>query len=143
MPNERGSAGNTMTAPSGMQQWEQELADEIPSAPPLLSNRVFWRRVELALRSSAAVAAVLAVNYLTDQTWLPAGNLAAAFAVVTCGGGSIGSALNLANIEAMLQHADATGRVNFQTFKRIVLHGLRTDKNAAPKSPPLQPTEGE
>ncbi len=102
MPKERGSAGNTMTAPSGMQQWEQELADEIPSAPPLLSNRVFWRRVELALRSSAAVAAVLAVNYLTDQTWLPAGNLAAAFAVVTCGGGSIGSALNLANIEAML-----------------------------------------
>ena len=29
------------------------------------------------------------------------------------------------NIEAMLQHADASGRVNFQTFKRVVLHGLK------------------
>ena len=56
---------------------------------------------------------------------------------------SLDGQMEVANIEAMLQHADATGRVNFQTFKRIVLHGLRTDKNAAPKSPPLQPTEGE
>ena len=56
---------------------------------------------------------------------------------------SLDGQMEVANIEAMLQHADATGRVNFQTFKRIVLHGLRTDKAAAPKSPPLQPTEGE
>ena len=32
----------------------------------------------------------------------------------------------MANIEAMLAHADATGRVNFQTFKRVVLHGLKS-----------------
>merc|ERR1719327_1022929 len=30
------------------------------------------------------------------------------------------------DIDQMLQHADATGRVNYQTFKRIVLHGLKT-----------------
>jgi len=29
------------------------------------------------------------------------------------------------NIEAMLQHADASGKVNFQVFKRVVLHGLK------------------
>ena len=39
--------------------------------------------------------------------------------------------MEIKNIEAMLQHADATGKVNFQTFKRIVLHGLKST-NAAP-----------
>ena len=31
--------------------------------------------------------------------------------------------------ERLQAHADATGRVNFQTFKRVVLHGLKKEKN--------------
>jgi Ca2+-binding EF-hand superfamily protein len=33
--------------------------------------------------------------------------------------------MTLDNIEVMLQHADQSGKVNFQTFKRIVLHGMK------------------
>ena len=33
-------------------------------------------------------------------------------------------------IEQMLQHADASGRVNFQTFKRILMTGLKTSKTS-------------
>ena len=29
------------------------------------------------------------------------------------------------NVTEMLNHADASGRVNFQTFKKIVFHGLK------------------
>jgi serine/threonine protein kinase len=34
------------------------------------------------------------------------------------------------SIMDMLQHADASGRVNFQVFKRIVLHGLKTSASS-------------
>ena len=33
--------------------------------------------------------------------------------------------MTVESIEQMLQHADASGRVNFQTFKSVVLHGLK------------------
>jgi len=54
------------------------------------------------------------------------------------------------SIENMLQHADASGRVNFQTFKRIVLHGLKGSATSpaqivsqvASKSKSFGPTAG-
>ena len=36
--------------------------------------------------------------------------------------------MTVESIEQMLQHADASGRVNFQTFKSVVLHGLKATK---------------
>ena len=38
---------------------------------------------------------------------------------------SLDGQMDAASIESMLQHADASGRVNFQVFKRVVLHGLK------------------
>merc|ERR1719409_821497 len=36
--------------------------------------------------------------------------------------------MNIESITKMLEHADETGKVNFQTFKSVVLHGLKATK---------------
>ena len=38
--------------------------------------------------------------------------------------------MSVESIEKMLQHADASGRVDFQVFKRVVLHGLKASASS-------------
>lgn len=65
----------------------------LPAAPPWLNNAVFWRRVDGAIRSCLVALIIYSINYLSGQTFLPDGNLAAVAGMQACMGGHIGTAL--------------------------------------------------
>ena len=75
----------------------------LPAAPPILQNRTCWRRIDSATRSTALAMCILCVNYLSGQTFLPSGNLAAIIGIQAASSGLIGSSIKtIAIIEGLV-----------------------------------------
>jgi hypothetical protein len=81
-----------------------------PRAVPLRLNTTFWSQVDSALRGACIAAIVLSVNYLSNITWLPDGNLVLCFALLGSMDGAVGGilAFTLASVENFLLSLLAT-----------------------------------
>ena len=71
-PSKRLKQG-TMTGSSKTSRAGEELP--LPTAPPLMHNATFWRRVDSAVRNALLAAIILTVNYSSGQSWLPEGQI--------------------------------------------------------------------